>query len=274
MNLRSVGIAVATVVVALAVAAGGFLFLLGALGGFGVTGSYTSHYQYDGTLATNETLTNVTLYLPAPVENGTVLVDAANVTVTTEDGAADWRVELVETPDGPMLALTADRVEGQLYYLVHEFADNGTHLGWEKVPADELPDDMTNKVAYAEPTYYRFSVHVPVEERIDVADPVANAAVLQPVENATAGACEPYWPDDENAACTTFETASYVTYDTTADNVVHLTLELDGMNEWGFGLSNSFNEFVQRTTVTVVGSHEGWVAMDGELYTGMGDETR
>ena len=60
-------------------------------------------------------------------------------TVTTEDGAADWRVELVETPEGPMLALTADRVEGELYYLVHEFADNGTHLGWEKVTEDELP---------------------------------------------------------------------------------------------------------------------------------------
>ncbi|WP_254829795.1 hypothetical protein [Haloglomus salinum] len=273
MNLRSIGIAVATIVVAIAVVAGGFLFLLSALGGFGVAGSYTSHYQYEGTLATNETLTNVTLYLPVPVENGTALIDAANVTVETEDGAADWQVELVETPDGPMLALTADRVEGELYYLVHEFDDNGTHLGWEKVPEDELPADMTNKKAYAEPTHYRFSVYVPVEDRIDVTDPVASAAVL-PVENPTADACEPYWPDDENAACTTFETPGYVAYDTSADNVAHLALELSGTNEWGFGLSNGFNQFVQKTTVTVTGSHEGWTVMEGELYTGMGDETR
>ncbi|WP_276260521.1 hypothetical protein [Haloglomus litoreum] len=274
MNLRAVGIAAATVVVALAVVAGGFLFLLGALGGFGIAGSYNSYYQYDGTLATNETLTNVTLYLPVPVANGTALIDAANVTVETEDGAADWRVELVETPEGPMLALTADRVEGELYYLVHEFADNGTHLGWEKVPEDELPADMSNKRAYAEPTYYRFSVYVPVEDRVDVVDPVAGAAVLRPVENLTADACEPYWPDDENAACTTFETPGYVAYETTDANVAHLTVELRGLNEWGFGLSNGFNEFVQEATLRMAGSQSGWVAMDGELYTGMGDETR
>ncbi|WP_255197870.1 hypothetical protein [Halorarius litoreus] len=267
MNVRSVGI----LLLALAVGVGGFVvFFLGV----GMPVSHTSYYQYDGTIATNETLHNVTVYLPLPTENGAALVDAANVTVETEDGAADWDVAVVDTPHGPMLALTADRVEGERYYLVHEFDENGSHVSWEKVPEDELPADMTNKKAYPEPTYYRFSVSVWLDDRVDVVDPVANASVLRPVENLTPGACEPYWENDENAACATFETPAYVQYDTTADNVVRLSVEQRGVNEWGYGLSNSFNEFVQEAEGHYAGSQDGWVTMEGQLYTGLGDETR
>lgn len=38
-----------------------------------------------------------------------------------------------------------------------------------------------------------------------------------------------------------------VDYDTSPDNVVHLSLELRGTNEWGYGFSNSFDEFGQET---------------------------
>lgn len=271
MNLRSGGVLLLAVAVVVAVSVGGFLVLFL---GVGMPVSYTSHYQYEWTLAANETLTNVTLYLPVPMENGTVLVDAANVTVETEDGAADWDVALVDTPHGPMLALTADRVEGELYYLVHEFDENGSHIGWEKVPEDDLPTDMTNKKAYPEPTFYRFSVWVNVDERIDVVDPVHNAAVLRPVENVTTDACEPYWRNDENTVCSTFETPAYVAYDTSADSAVRLSVELRGTNEWGYGLSNSFNEFVQETEGRFENAPGGWTTLDGTLYTGMGDETR
>lgn len=270
MNVRSAGVLLLAVAV-VAVGVGGFVvFFLGV----GMPVSYTSYYQYDGSLATNETLENVTLYLPIPTRDGVPMVDPANVTVETEDGEADWDVGLVDTEYGPMLALTADRVEGERYYLVHEFDENGSHVGWEKVREDDLPANMTNKVAYPEPTHYRFSVSVWVDERIDVADPVENAATFGPVERLTAEACEPYWEDDENAACATFETPLYLQYDTNADSTVRLSVTLDGTNEWGYGFSNSFNEFVQEAEGNVSGSQDGWVTVDGRLYTGMGDERR
>lgn len=271
MNIRTaVGVALAVVIVG----AVGFGAILVLLGGIGMPVSYTSHYQYEGTIATNDTLTNVTIYLPVSVQDGVPLVDATDVTVTTEDGDANWQVELIDTEQGPMLALTADRVEGELYYLVHEFAENGSHIGWEKVPEDELPSDMTNKKAYPEPTFYRFSVYIPVNERIDVVTPVSNASVFRPIGDLNDGGCEPYWEDDENAACATFETPAYVAYDTGSDNVVHLSLELRGANEWGYGLSNSFNEFVQEVQGDLSGAQDGWITLDGRLYTGVGDETR
>lgn len=270
MNLRSVGAVVLLVLVVGAVGFGGILLLFS---GVGLPYGYSSYYQYEGTLATNETLTNVTLYLPVPVGDGDPLVDAANVTVTTESGAADWDVAVVDTVHGPMLALTADRVEGELYYYVHEFAENGSHVGWEKVPEDELPADMTNKTAYPEPTIYRFSVSVWLDdERIDVSDPVGNASVLRPVENVTADACEPYWESDEDAACATFETTAYLQYTTDADNVVRVDVSLTGVNEWGRAFSNGFNEFEQQVETRVTGSQDGWVTLDGRLDTDLGGE--
>ena len=270
MNVRSVASVVLLVVAVAAVGFGGIVLLFS---GVGLPYSYSSYYEYDGTIATNGTLTNVTLYLPVPMSDGVVATDAVNVTVTTEGGAADWDVAVVDTTQGPMLAVTADRVEGELYYLVHEFDENGTHIGWEKVPEDELPANMTNKKAYPESTYYWFSVTTWLDdERIDVTDPVGNATVLRPLGNVTADACSPQWESDEDAACATFESAAYLQYTTAPDNVVRVDVSVNGVNEWGRAMSNGFNEFIQEAEYRATGSQDGWVTLDGRLYTDRGGQ--
>ncbi|MFB6171816.1 MAG: hypothetical protein ABEJ23_04730 [Haloarculaceae archaeon] len=273
MNLRSAAVLLLGVVLLTALVGGG-LFAVQAY----FTGqSYASSYRYDATIATNATLTNATLYLPVPTRDGEPLFDAATVAVErstpSSDVAVDWNATLVETDRGPMLALTAAEIEGRPRYVLHEFYPNGTHAGWREIEESEIPADMTNKKLYVEPTVYRITVWTSVDDRVDVAAPVSNASVMRPVENVSVGACTPYW-DEEDVVCSTYDGRAYASYRTADDNAVHLSLELAGTNEWGFALSNSFNEFVQRADADLPGSQSGWVRLDGELHTGLGDERR
>ena len=65
-------------------------------------GSVTHEYEYRVSVDPSATLSNVTLYLPLPVENGTSVVGAR-----LENATGPVQTHVAETPRGPMLAVTA-----------------------------------------------------------------------------------------------------------------------------------------------------------------------
>ena len=71
--------------------------------------TYESGYSYEVAVNTNESLENVTLYLPLPVEDGGA--NLGTEMVAAGDAAEDgFSYAVVETQYGPMLRFRADRL--------------------------------------------------------------------------------------------------------------------------------------------------------------------
>ena len=146
---RTVAIGTAIVLVLLVAVLGG----LSVLGEQRIEERYDSTYTYEVTLDTDATLEAPTVYVPVPVENGTSAVGdqfVAEVNYYRDTYASgpdgpppepvNFTYELVETDHGPMLAISADRIEVTESYF--RIVENET-MGWtEPINEDEYdPSD-------------------------------------------------------------------------------------------------------------------------------------
>ncbi|MFC4357153.1 hypothetical protein ACFO0N_04215 [Halobium salinum] len=272
MRLRTVGAVLGALLLVLAAAVGGlYLFV-----DWRIEDSYYSSYHYDVSLSTNETLENVTLYLPVPMENGTPLV--ANATLAADEPYpwletrvnATHAASVVDTEQGPMLAVEAAELIAPERYAVHYFDEDGNLERWEVVDAENRPAASSTVRVRPFPTTYELSVSLTVDERIDTRDPVANAATLSPRGAAEAVACEgPSVSDVER--CFAVRSLVYAEYEASDAAVVDLRVEFSGWNEYGFGLYNSYNEYDERFGAAYRGGQDGWLPLDGERRTGVGN---
>jgi hypothetical protein len=257
---------VALLVVAAAVLAG--LFVVAPV----VLADRYSHYDYQFEVETTDTLTDVTFYLPVPADSEGPMV--GEIVVRDDNGSAVANVSsVVETEHGPMLSVEVDRLEGSLSYLLLTFDEEGDLVDREVIAEDEVPDDMSNKQLSPIPT--RYTVYVFYEFRdggrpIETRTPMDDDATLAPKYNTTERYCEtPY--TDEDDTCYGYETMLYVGYDTGEETSVVVSGEYAGWNEWGWGLSNSYNVFTERIERTGLdGPQSGWIVVEGTLHAGEG----
>lgn len=242
MNRRTVAIVLGAIVVLTAVVGGGLLVVDAALT------SYFHSYTYRVAVETDTNLTDVTLYVPVPTRDGETLADEyADAAVVQnppemwagDDGphvpdatgeSADWTTQIVETENGPMLALRASSVEA------------GTYV---------------------------FGANTQLEPgRIHTADPWASDFVLTPANAVTQVECPPR--ADETERCYTYGSRLYADADASTRGTVSISVSLHGQTDWGFIFANGWNWFDQRMSATFDGTTSGWVDTEGTLAGGAG----
>ncbi|MFC7097076.1 hypothetical protein [Halobaculum marinum] len=257
-------LAVALVVLLVAAGAVGFAFYRFVQP---VPESYSHTAEYRAYVQPNATLTNVTLYLPLPVENGSSPVGDALVAGSpgVVDAPPDWSFSVVDTAAGPMLALSVPTLEPN----------------YRERPAPRpIPDDgATDTPSAATPTpapgttpirtldYYLVSVELAFDEPIDTRSPVDSEAVLRPRLNATDTDCP--FPTGEEAACRAFGTRMFLSYEAPEDATLDVLVTYEARNDW-FAGGWTGNSFRQTAGTVVRGDGPGWVAVGGEEETGVG----
>jgi len=261
------------VVVALVLLVGGLLGAVSLYSDYLYTTSYESHYDYRVSFAANHSLSNVTVYVPLPVDDGAIRVVGANVTTSSWDetipaDAPPVNASVVDTERGPMLAITAAAfpIERRYYRFVEENGEG------RRVPISEAEYDPGNPemVAYTERSV-EVTASVQVNRSVDTKDPTGTEPLLAPESNRHEAPCrDAYF---ESQRCYTFDSAAYLTYDAPPDTRSSVWVELAGRNEWWvFGWNG--DEYRQLVTGEFLGPQHGWRTVSGELETGVGSYRR
>lgn len=234
--------------------------------------SHYTTYSYTTTVSTNGTVENATILLPFPVGDDVGADPLSELWLYDDAGnrITDWDTAVVETPHGPMLRLHTDRLVGEDRYTLWTYAPNGSVIDRRIIDADEVPENMTNRRLVPEPTSYSVGWQVTVDHDIETRYPIGNGSFLAPVDNVTSVDCRDPWTATD--VCMAFSTVASVTYESETPATVTLgEIRFEGWNEWGFGLSNSFNAFESSTTATAfTADRQGWTVLDGRLHAGMG----
>ena len=275
MNWRAVGVGVVAVIVVFALVLGG----LSVLGDQRIDRTTQSTSEYRVTVSTDETLENVTIYVPLPVENGDSQLgerfvqsvqysrDTAGIVGYDQEPApVNFTYDVVETQHGRMLAITTDRIEvSKVYYREEE---NET-MGWrERIPAEEY-DPTDPSMGVRTDGRFEFTVTLVSDESIETADPFGREPLLTPAYNRTQVECHPGNPT-ETQRCYEYGSRMYATYDTDANTTVSLGVELSGRNEW-FSGGWSGNEYRQWASLEQRGPGTGWYRVTGNLEVGVGN---
>lgn len=275
VNWRAISVGAVGIAVVFAMVVGG-LFLLGEQR---MTETTESTYQYDVTIATDDTLENATVYVPLPVdgETGTselgeyfvenVRYERHTPAVEGYEQPADpveFSYELVETDNGPMLAISTDRIEvSRVYYRTME---NET-MGWYEQVDQEEYDPNDPSMGVQDDGSFRFSVRLAANDTIDTADPFGSEPLLTPKSDLQETDCR--YPS-ETARCYEYDSLVYASYETDAETTVYVSAQLDGRNEW-FSGGWSGNEYREWSRIELRGPQSGWVLTEGELEIGSGN---
>lgn len=232
--------------------------------------SYESGYDYRVSFAANQSLSNLTVYAPLPVEHGEVRVVGANVTAsswdeTTPADAPPVNASVVETDRGPMLALTADAypVERKYYRFVEE---EGVGRRVE-ISEDEYDPGNPEMVAYDERSV-EVSVTTRVDRTVDTAGPTGTEPLLAPETGRREVPCRD--AHFETQRCYSFDSEVFLAYDAPPETRSSVWVELSGRNEWWvFGWNG--NEYRELVYGEFFGPQDGWQSVAGELETGTGN---
>jgi hypothetical protein len=204
------------------------------------SGPVESEYGYSVTLATNATLSNVTIYLPYPAaaDDGDAPFDAAfggtAGSVSIPDG---WGVAPVDTEHGRML----------------------------RVRAAEIPTrNRSDGHSYATHT---LEASVPAGHDIDTVDPVGSEPLLRPAEGFEAVPCPNRGGLPSRSTCRVFGSRLYARYDAPADADVDVFVVFGGYDDGG-GRGSWYSE---RVITRLEGPRDGWVEVSGDLQAGAGN---
>ncbi|MFC7070438.1 hypothetical protein [Halobaculum lipolyticum] len=263
---RRLRVALAVVLVVLLVAAGAvgvafYRFVQPVPESYSHTAEYRAYVQPDATL------TNVTLYLPVPVENGTSPVgDAlASGPPGAVDVPPDWSVSVADTASGPMLAVSVPKLEPN--YRERPPPRPVTPGGPTDTPSASTPTLAPGTTPIRTLDYYLVHVELAFDEPIDTRSPVGSEPVLAPRANATAVECD--LPGSGDRVCRRFGTRAFLSYDASANTTVDVLVTYEARNDW-FAGGWTGNSFRQSTGVVVAGAGPGWVAATGEEEVGVG----
>lgn len=254
---RTIGIAILAVALVAVLLAGG-LFVLGE--SF-YEDSYSSEYSYDVRMTTNGTLSNATILVPVPVQDGEV-----TVTGPIDDGDYYSQPEafsnrIVETDRGPMLEVSVDEfvVEPEYY----RFVEDGDVGRTERITADEYdPDDPDTFVRDRQS--YELTLRIESDESIETRDPIGTEPVLEPRVDATETTCL-----DGAERCYEYAGLVYAEYDAEPSTEVSIRVSHGGENSWWVG-GWSGNWYGDEVRIDLVGPQADWMSASGELEAGRG----
>ncbi|MFB6082526.1 MAG: DUF5518 domain-containing protein [Halanaeroarchaeum sp.] len=273
VNWRRVGVGAVAVALVFALAMGG----LSLLGEQRMAESYESTYEYRVSLSANDSIADATMYVPVPAIDGASPMGERFVESVTADRYApaivgydeppppvDFAYELVETDEGPMIAITTDRIAVRQYY--YREVENETE-GWrERIPESEF-DPSNPAMGVQNDGGVTFTVTMTAEDPIETADPFGVEPLLSAQTDRTQVDCTDY--AGAETRCFRTEGRVYLRYDTDPTTRVSVYTTLEGRNEWFAGGWNG-NLYRQSAHVAVDGPQDGWVVTMGDLEVGVG----
>lgn len=227
--------------------------------------SYSHTAEYRASVQPNATLTNVTLYLPVPVANGSSPVGDALVVGPSAavDAPPDWTFEVAETEYGPMLAVSLPTLEPT--YRERPPPRPIDPDGGTETPGVATPDPQVTPIRTLDD--YLVRVELAFEEPIDTRSPVGSEPVLRPRFDASDAACP--FPAPESTVCREFGTRMFLSYDAPATATVEVSVSYEARNEW-FAGGWTGNSFRQSTRTVATGDGPGWVAVPATEAVGEG----
>lgn len=252
---RRIGLVVAlAVVVVLALLAGGLWLYSQHL----YRTSYESSYTYEVAINTNETVENVTLYLPLPRDGDDRTLSAAMVERGNAAGD-DFTYGVVETGYGPMLRVTADAVPVTPRY--YEFVERDGRGERVEIPKEEYDPTNPNMTKDANRGTL-LTVTVPAGEPVATADPWGVEPLFVPRTNRRPAACS--FPAADWLQCYEYDTRVYASYGTNATTRVDVITHVEGSNAWWvFGWN--YDAYRDRVDVRMDGPQDGWTNATGTV---------
>lgn len=226
--------------------------------------SYSSHHYYSLGVDVNGNVSDVTIRLPVPQQNGTA---SYNVTTLTGNGTVEgvFDATVVETDRGPMLELTTDGVTVEPRY--YRFVVEGDMGRRERISESEYdPDNPDHQKVDRRSVGVRVDqqVEYPIETRAPLGtSPTLYADDAVTRELATCG------PTQNSAACFDYDAPVYLSYEAGSDVRVAGVVSFEGSNEW-FAGGWTGNSYVDRVRFNATGAQDGWVTFEGETETGTG----
>jgi hypothetical protein len=274
LNWRPVAVGAAAVILVFGLVVGG----LSVLGQQRQAATTESTYQYEVTVAADETLANATFYVPVPTENGAsetgdrFVEDVSYERYTPpvrgegpDSAPVNFSYELVETQHGQMVAITANRIEVSRTY--YREVENET-MGWyERISAEEY-DPNNPAMGVQNDGSFTFTVTVIADRPIDTADPLDSEPLLAQQADRTEVDC--IGRASASHRCFEYEGQIYADYESSEEATVYVSAQLDGRNEW-FSGGWTGNEYREWSRVELRGPQSGWVLTDGELEIGRGN---
>lgn len=227
--------------------------------------SFQSSYNYEVSIKTNNTLGNVTLYIPLPVLENSSSVGEEMVTKDFYANAPGWNFTVADTQYGPMLSIKSSSI-------MPKYRSVPVPISEEEEPVEPV---ITESNSYSEetpiPVPVNFYVTETVNRTIDTKEPIGNEPVLQPKFNLIESEDKNRVPTPENIdpQYYDYEGRIFAEYETSSDADVEIYVSLYGINEvWILGWTS--NEYRDTMGITLIGSQEGWTPVNGELVTGDG----
>lgn len=196
-------------------------------------------YSYTFTITTDSSLSNVTFFIPVPVDKaGNSPMVSALSSHRMNGVPADWDTTLFDTGKSTLLKVTT--------------------------PAIIPPAGTSAQHPYTVTISSETKSKIP----IDTQNPVEKSAMFRPVQALKEDTCPPATAG-AGSRCYTYTTSLFADYTTSADATVTVTSSVDGKNTWDVFGPHS-NEYHTGITLTLRGPNHGWVVPAGKLSYGTG----
>jgi hypothetical protein len=203
--------------------------------------SLVSTYAYRCSISSDAMLTNVTLFIPIPVNNAGNSPIVERFSVREVNGLPpEWKTTLLGSNKGTMVEV--------------------------KTPLINPVQNGTTGTNYT----IELIINASSPRLIDTRTPLVNDAMFRPVQDLRTIKC----PDATSGGtgkgnCYSFSTAMYADYTSSPTTRVMISSEVVGRNEWKI-FEPAFNEYRTSISAFIIGDHHGWVASKGSVGTGVG----
>lgn len=231
--------------------------------------NYESKYHYDIHLLINQTLYNVTFYVPISIKEDTILgrYKIGNETDGIQGGFRNetgWHYSFINTIYGPMLEMKKDKVE-PIY-------DNRGDVDAYYKPDNNSPEITS---LYGRPDPFYFQAEETVNKTIDTENPLMKEFLISPKFNLTNITSsinnESYNYLDEPEYLYYFKCPLYATYHTNNTTLVRMIINVEGRNSWTVFIDNyKSNSYIESVMFNFSGSQKSWNKGTGYLKTGIG----
>jgi|WetSurMetagenome_2_1015567.scaffolds.fasta_scaffold29464_3 hypothetical protein len=203
--------------------------------------SLSSTYSYTCTITTDTSLSNVTLFLPLPVDS------SGNSPIVERFSAQDivglppdWTVILYDTGKATMVRITTP--------LIIPPAGTVEEKPYRIILSSEMRSDTV----------------------IDTRDPINNSAFFRPVRDLGEVSCpSARFALPGTPQCYRYTTSLYADYRARPDASVNISSTLTGNNSWKI-FEPASNSYTTTIGVRMSGDRHGWSTMNGTLIGGIG----
>lgn len=203
--------------------------------------SLSSTYSYTCTLTTDSTLSNVTIFLPVPVNpsgNSPIVEQFSEHAISGLPTIGS--VILYDTGKSTLVRITTPRITP---------------------PAGTLP---------GKPYSIGLSSDMKSGTVIDTRDPIQNSAFFRPVRDLRQVSCPPDSSREQGTPqCYHYLTSLYADYQASPNASVTITSSLSGNNSWKIFEPRS-NEYSTSISLILVGENHGWKNVNGFLRSSNG----